>query len=129
MKKIISFILLLVVLTACSNSASNSKKESLVEASGVAEKVETDSILIKNFKYKLSDANPEEGIEIYFNVADKYYNEDGEKIKITEIKRNDKVTIKLTDGYEIQETSPAEIDSKYVKKIIKLDNLYLLSNM
>lgn len=123
MKKTISvIILLLLILTACSNSDSNTKKESIVEASGTIEKVESASILIKNFKDKLTDINPEEGIEIYFNVVDKYYNEEGKKIKITEMKRDDKVTIELIEGYEIQETSPAEIDSKYVKKIIKLND-------
>lgn len=130
MKKTISvIILLLLILTACSNSDSNTKKESAVEASGTIEKVESASILIKNFKDKLTDINPEEGIEIYFNVVDKYYNEEGKKIKITEMKRNDKVTIELIEGYEIQETSPAEIDSKYVKKIIKLNDWYLFSDM
>lgn len=130
MKKTISvIILLLLILTACSNSDSNTKKESIVEASGTIEKVESASILIKNFKDKLTDINPEEGIEIYFNVVDKYYNEEGKKIKITEMKRNDKVTIELIEGYEIQETSPAEIDSKYVKKIIKLNDWYLFSDM
>lgn len=130
MKKTISvIILLLLILTACSNSDSNSKKESIVEASGTIEKVESASILIKNFKDKLTDINPEEGIEIYFNVVDKYYNEEGKKIKITEMKRDDKVTIELIEGYEIQETSPAEIDSKYVKKIIKLNDWYLFSDM
>ncbi|MBC1490024.1 lipoprotein [Listeria sp. FSL L7-1485] len=120
MKKTISVIILLLILTACSNS--NTKKESIVEASGTIEKVESASVLIKNFKDKLTDIIPEEGIEIYFNVADKYYNEEGKKIKITEMKRNDKVTIELIEGYEIQETSPAEIDLKYVKKIIKLND-------
>ncbi|ARM73323.1 TPA_asm: DUF3221 domain-containing protein [Listeria monocytogenes] len=122
MKKNISIILLLVILTACSTSGSHSKKESLVEAHGTVEKVELNSILIKHFKDKIKDVNPKEGIEIYFNVADKYYDEDGKKIKNTEMKRDDKVSIELTEDYEIQETSPAKIDIKYVKKIIKLNN-------
>ncbi|EDO0446765.1 DUF3221 domain-containing protein, partial [Listeria monocytogenes] len=50
------------------------------------------------------------------------YNEEGKKIKLSEIKRNDKVLIELSDDYKIQETYPGKIDSMDVIKIIKLNS-------
>lgn len=116
MKKICSVVLLLLVLTACSPPQA---KESIVEASGAVEKVETGSILIKDFQ--------EEGTEpstdgIRFQIADKYYIEDGAKIKFTDISENDKVKIQLAKDYNVQENSPAQINAKYVIKIIKLND-------
>ncbi|PZF91326.1 DUF3221 domain-containing protein [Listeria ivanovii] len=128
MKKIISLILLLVILTACSKSDSQCEKEHVIEANGIVEKVETGSILVNNFREKSEEPNSYEDGKIHFQIEDKYYNEDGEKIKLTEIRNGDKVLIELSDDYTIQETSPGKIDSKYIKKIIKLNNGDLISN-
>ncbi|MBC1667920.1 lipoprotein, partial [Listeria welshimeri] len=47
MKKIISLILLLLILTGCSNNPQKeSSKESSVEANGIVESVNDDSILV-----------------------------------------------------------------------------------
>ncbi|HEM2472451.1 TPA: hypothetical protein U0374_002769, partial [Listeria monocytogenes] len=63
--------------------------------------------------------NPEATIR--FDIVDKYYDETGNKIKITDLNKNDDVKIILTNDFPIQETSPAPIDPKYVQKIILLN--------
>ncbi|CDK43688.1 TPA: hypothetical protein MPX51_001367 [Listeria monocytogenes] len=45
----------------------------------------------------------------------------GNKIKRTELNKNDNIKIILTKDFPIQETSPAQIDPKYVQKIILLN--------
>ncbi|EAC4305267.1 lipoprotein, partial [Listeria monocytogenes] len=118
MKKTISLILLLLILTACSN---NPQKDSSVEANGIVESVDDYSILVNSFKENSDKAPADKGEKIYFDIEDKYYNEEGKKIKLSEIKRNDKVLIELSDDYKIQETYPGKIDSMDVIKIIKLN--------
>lgn len=103
----------LLLLTACSTTQ---KQTQTTEATGTIEQVETESILIKNFKEK---NNPESSIR--FQIANKYYDETGNKIKLTELNKNDNVKIILTKNFPIQETFPAQIDSKYVQKIILLN--------
>ncbi|MCD7662632.1 lipoprotein [Listeria monocytogenes] len=119
MKKIISLILLLLILTACSNDP---QKESSVEANGIVESVDGYSIVINSFKENSKKVTADKGEKIYFDIEDKYYNEEGKKIKLSEIKRNDKVLIELSDDYKIQETYPGKIDSMDVIKIIKLNS-------
>ncbi|ENY5773347.1 hypothetical protein ACFZGM_002854, partial [Listeria monocytogenes] len=43
------------------------------------------------------------------------------KIKITDLNKNDDVKIILTNDFPIRETNPAQIDPKYVQKIILLN--------
>lgn len=80
------------------------------------------SILVNSFKENSDKALADKGEKIYFDIEDKYYNEEGKKIKLSEIKRNDKVLIELSDDYKIQETYPVKIDSMDVIKIIKLNS-------
>lgn len=89
------------------------------EATGTIEQVETESILIKNFKEKNDETNPESSVR--FQITDKYYDEAANKIKLTELNKNDNVKIILTKSFPIQETFPAQIDPKYVQKIIVLN--------
>ncbi|MBC2330991.1 membrane lipoprotein lipid attachment site-containing protein [Listeria swaminathanii] len=112
MKKtsIIFIFCALLFLTACSTTE---KQTQTTEATGTIEEVETESILIKNFKEK---NDPESSVR--FQITDKYYDEAGNKIKLT---KNDNVKIILTKDFPIQETHPAQIDSKYVQKIIVLN--------
>lgn len=118
-EKIISLILLLLILTACSNDP---QKESSVEANGIVESVDGYSIVVNSFKENSKKVTADKGEKIYFDIEDKYYNEEGKKIKLSEIKRNDKVLIELSDDYKIQETYPGKIDSMDVIKIIKLNS-------
>ncbi|MBC1350178.1 lipoprotein [Listeria welshimeri] len=123
MKKIISLILLLLILTACSNNPQKeSSKESSVEANGIVESVNDDSILVNSFKENSDKAPADKNEKIHFGIKDKYYNEEGKKIKLSEIKINDKVLIELSNDYEILETYPGQIDSIDVIKIIKLNS-------
>ncbi|MBF2465809.1 lipoprotein [Listeria welshimeri] len=119
MKKIISLILLLLILTGCSN---NPQKESSVEANGIVESVNDDSILVNSFKENSDKAPADKNEKIHFGIKDKYYNEEGKKIKLSEIKINDKVLIELSNDYEILETYPGQVDSMDVIKIIKLNS-------
>ncbi|MDT0016969.1 hypothetical protein QJV03_07240 [Listeria swaminathanii] len=115
MKKtsIIFIFCALLLLTACSTTE---KQTQTTEATGTIEQVETESILIKNFKEK---NDPESSVR--FQITDKYYDEAGNKIKLTELTKNDNVKIILTKDFPIQETHPAQIDPKYVQKIIVLN--------
>ncbi len=106
----------LLFVTACSTSENQTQA---TEATGTIEQVETESILIKNFKEKKDKYNPEAAIR--FDIVDKYYDETGNKIKRTELNKNDNIKIILTKDFQIQETSPAQIDPKYVQKIILLN--------
>ncbi len=102
------------------NTCSTTQKQTqTTEATGTIEQVETGSILIKNFKEKNDETNPESSAR--FQITDKYYDEAGNKIKLTELNKNDNVKIILTKSFPIQETFPAQIDSKYVQKIILLN--------
>ncbi|MDT0091545.1 hypothetical protein QJV36_10030 [Listeria marthii] len=112
-KTSIIFIFCALLLTACSTTQ---KQTQITEATGTIEQVETESILIKNFKEK---NNPESSIR--FQITDKYYDEAGNKIKLTELTKNDNLKIILTKNFPIQETFPAQIDPKYVQKIIVLN--------
>ncbi|EHT9961595.1 hypothetical protein KYX48_002474, partial [Listeria monocytogenes] len=56
---------------------------------------------------------------IRFDIVDKYYDETGNKI--TDLNKNDDVKIILTNDFQIQETNPAQIDPKYIQKIILLN--------
>lgn len=118
MKKpsIIFIFCTLLFVTACSTSENQTQA---TEATGTIEQVETDAILINNFKEKKDKYNPEAAIR--FDIVDKYYDETGNKIKITDLNKNDDVKIILTNDFPIQETSPAPIDPKYVQKIILLN--------
>lgn len=118
MKKtsIIFIFCTLLFVTACSTSENQTQA---TEATGTIEQVETDAILINNFKEKKDKYNPEAAIR--FDIVDKYYDETGNKIKITDLNKNDDVKIILTKDFPIQETSPAQIDPKYVQKIILLN--------
>ncbi|WP_421073011.1 hypothetical protein [Listeria monocytogenes] len=106
----------LLFVTACSTSENQTQA---TEATGTIEQVETDAILINNFKEKKDKYNPEAAIR--FDIVDKYYDETGNKIKRTELNKNDNIKIILTKDFQIQETSPAQIDPKYVQKIILLN--------
>ncbi|MBF2514288.1 hypothetical protein IA833_07685 [Listeria marthii] len=112
-KTSIIFIFCALLLTACSTTE---KQTQTTEATGTIEQVETESILIKNFKEK---NDPESSVR--FQITDKYYDEAGNKIKLTELTKNDNVKIILTKEFPIQETHPAQINSKYVQKIIVLN--------
>ncbi|MCD2254182.1 hypothetical protein [Listeria marthii] len=112
-KTSIIFIFCALLLTACSTTQ---KQTQTTEATGTIEQVETESILIKNFKEKNDKTNPESSVR--FQITDKYYDETGNKIKLT---KNDNVKIILTKSFPIQETFPAQIDPKYVQKIIVLN--------
>ncbi|MBC2120300.1 hypothetical protein [Listeria marthii] len=112
-KTSIIFIFCALLLTACSTTQ---KQTQTTEAIGTIEQVETESILIKNFKEK---NDPESSVR--FQITDKYYDEAGNKIKLTELTKNDNVKIILTKDFPIQETHPAQIDPKYVQKIIVLN--------
>lgn len=101
---------------ACSTTQ---KQTQTTEAIGTIEQVETESILIKNFKEKNDETNPESSVR--FQITDKYYDEAGNKIKLTELNKNDNVKIILTKSFPIQETFPAQIDPKYIQKIIVLN--------
>lgn len=98
------------------------QKESSVEANGIVESVDGYSIVVNSFKENSKKVTADKGEKIYFDIEDKYYNEEGKKIKLSEIKRNDKVLIELSDDYKIQETYPGKIDSMDVIKIIKLNS-------
>ncbi|EFR86631.1 hypothetical protein IA759_04725 [Listeria marthii] len=115
-KTSIIFIFCALLLTACSTTQ---KQTQTTEATGTIEQVETGSILIKNFKEKNDETNPESSVR--FQITDKYYDEAGNKIKLTELNKNDNVKIILTKSFRIQETFPAQIDPKYVQKIIVLN--------
>lgn len=104
----------LLSITACSNTENQTQA---TEATGAIEQVETDAILINNFKEKKDKYNPE--IAIRFDIVDKYYDETGNKI--TDLNKNDDVKIILTNDFQIQETNPAQIDPKYIQKIILLN--------
>ncbi|EAH4447408.1 TPA: hypothetical protein LWO12_002811 [Listeria innocua] len=116
MKKtsIIFILCITVLLTACSTTEKQTKIE-YTEATGTIEQVETNAILINNFK----ESNPESAIRL--GIANKYYDKNGNKIKLTELNKNDNVKIILTKDYPIQETSPGQIDPKYIQKIIRLN--------
>ncbi|HAK1371142.1 TPA: lipoprotein, partial [Listeria monocytogenes] len=58
MKKTISLILLLLILTACSN---NLQKDSSVEANGIVESVDDYSILVNSFKENSDKAPADKG--------------------------------------------------------------------
>lgn len=118
MKKtsIIFILCALLSITACSTSENQTQA---TEATGTIEQVETDAILINNFKEKKDKYNPEAAIR--FDIVDKYYDETGNKIKITDLNKNDDVKIILTNDFPIRETNPAQIDPKYVQKIILLN--------
>ncbi|EAG5248146.1 DUF3221 domain-containing protein, partial [Listeria monocytogenes] len=58
MKKTISLILLLLILTACSN---NPQKDSSVEANGIVESVDDYSILVNSFKENSDKAPADKG--------------------------------------------------------------------
>lgn len=113
MKKtsIIFIFCTLLFVTACSTSENQTQA---TEATGTIEQVETDAILINNFKEKKDKYNPEAAIR--FDIVDKYYDETGNKIKITDLNKNDDVKIILTNDFPIRETNPAQIDPKYVQK-------------
>ncbi|MBC2062287.1 hypothetical protein [Listeria marthii] len=115
-KTSIIFIFCALLLTACSTTQ---KQTQITEATGTIEQVETESILIKNFKEKNGENNSESSVR--FQITDKYYDEAGNKIKLTELNKNDNVKIILTKSFPIEETFPAQIDSKYVQKIILLN--------
>ncbi|MBF2479377.1 hypothetical protein [Listeria marthii] len=115
-KTSIIFIFCALLLTACSTTENQTQT---TEATGTIEQVETESILIKNFKGKNDETNPESSVR--FQITDKYYDEAGNKIKLTELNKNDNVKIILTKDFPIQETFPAQIDPKYVQKIIVLN--------
>lgn len=104
----------LLSITACSNTENQTQA---TEATGAIEQVETDAILINNFKEKKDEYNPETAIR--FDIVDKYYDETGNKI--TDLNKNDDVKIILTNDFQIQETNPAQIDPKYIQKIILLN--------
>ncbi|HFK4985538.1 TPA: hypothetical protein ACGY6J_000228 [Listeria monocytogenes] len=106
----------LLSITACSNTENQTQA---TEATGAIEQVETDAILINNFKEKKDKYNPETAIR--FDIVDKYYDETGNKIKRTELNKNDNIKIILTKDFPIQETLPAQIDPKYIQKIILLN--------
>ncbi|HBM3472225.1 TPA: membrane lipoprotein lipid attachment site-containing protein [Listeria innocua] len=120
MKKtsIIFILCITVLLTACSTTEKQTNIE-YTEATGTIEQVETNAILINNFKEKNDKDNPESVIR--FSIANKYYDKNGNKIKLTELNKNDNVKIILTKDYPIQETSPGQIDPKYIQKIIRLN--------
>ncbi|MBC1979528.1 hypothetical protein HCJ63_13680 [Listeria marthii] len=115
-KTSIIFIFCALLLTACSTTQNQTQT---TEATGTIEQVETGSILIKNFKEKNDENNSESSVR--FQITDKYYDEAGNKIKLTELNKNDNVKIILTKSFPIQETFPAQIDPKYVQKIILLN--------
>ncbi|EHM4347658.1 hypothetical protein KGG59_000925 [Listeria monocytogenes] len=104
----------LLSITACSNTENQTQA---TEDTGAIEQVETDAILINNFKEKKDKYNPETAIR--FDIVDKYYDETGNKI--TDLNKNDDVKIILTNDFQIQETNPAQIDPKYIQKIILLN--------
>ncbi|EAE4756798.1 DUF3221 domain-containing protein, partial [Listeria monocytogenes] len=62
MKKIISLILLLLILTACSNDP---QKESSVEANGIVESVDGYSIVVNRFKENSKKVTADKGEKIY----------------------------------------------------------------
>lgn len=111
---IIFILCALLSITACSNTENQTQA---TEATGAIEQVETDAILINNFKEKKDKYNPETAIR--FDIVDKYYDETGNKI--TDLNKNDDVKIILTNDFQIQETNPAQIDPKYIQKIILLN--------
>ncbi|EEO7552397.1 hypothetical protein G6H54_000358 [Listeria monocytogenes] len=104
MKKtsIIFIFCALLFITACSTSENETQT---TEATGTIEQVETDAMLINNFKEKNDKHHPE--VVIRFDIADNYYDETGNKIKITDLNKNDDVKIILTNDFQIQETYPA----------------------
>ncbi|TYV36545.1 hypothetical protein [Listeria monocytogenes] len=115
-KTSIIFIFCAFLLTACSTIQ---KQTQTTEATGTIEQVETESILIKNFKIKNDNNTPE--LSVRFHISEKYHDETGNKIKLTELNKNDNIKIILTKDFPIQETSPAQIDPKYIQKIILLN--------
>ncbi|EGP9966001.1 hypothetical protein I1C67_000155 [Listeria monocytogenes] len=117
-KTSIIFIFCALLLTACSTTTKESPRQT-TEATGTIEQVETEAILIKNFKIKNDNNTPE--LSVRFHISEKYHDETGNKIKRTELNKNDNIKIILTKDFPIQETSPAQIDSKYIQKIIRLN--------
>ncbi|EDH0918733.1 hypothetical protein [Listeria monocytogenes] len=117
-KTSIIFIFCALLLTACSTTTKEISRQT-TEAIGTIEQVETESVLIKNFKIKNDNNTPE--LSVRFHISKKYHDETGNKIKRTELNKNDNIKIILTKDFQIQETSPAQIDPKYVQKIIVLN--------
>ncbi|MBC1819692.1 hypothetical protein HCA30_11960 [Listeria welshimeri] len=113
------FCTIMLLLAACSNSEQQTQIDT-TEATGTIAEVGESSVLIKNFKEKNEKDNPP--INIRFKIEYKYYDEAGNKIKLTDLHENDNVKVILTKEFEILETSPAQIDPEYVQKIILLDN-------
>ncbi len=78
-----------------------------------------ESVLIKNIKIKTDNNAPE--LSVRFYISGKYHDETGNKIKLTKLNKNDNIKIILIKDFPIQETSPTQIDPKYVHKIIRLN--------
>ncbi|EAC5197875.1 TPA_asm: hypothetical protein GHF02_04365 [Listeria monocytogenes] len=117
-KTSIIFIFCALLLTACSTTTKETPRQT-TEATGTIEQVETESVLIKNFKIKNDNNTPE--LSVRFHISEKNHDETGNKIKRTELNKNDNIKIILTKDFPIQETSPAQIDPKYIQKIIVLN--------
>ncbi|MBC1411008.1 hypothetical protein JL732_11985 [Listeria welshimeri] len=113
------FCTIMLLLAACSTAEQQTQIDT-TEATGTIAEVGESSVLIKNLKEKNEKDNPP--ISVRFKIEYKYYDEAGNKIKLTDLHENDNVKVVLTKEFEILETSPAQIDSEYVQKIILLDN-------
>ncbi|EAD8960108.1 hypothetical protein FFD13_03945 [Listeria monocytogenes] len=117
-KTSIIFIFCALLLAACSTTTKEIPRQT-TEATGTIEQVETGSVLIKNFKIKNDNNTLERSVR--FHISEKYHDETGNKIKRTELNKNDNMKIILTKDFLIQETNPAQIDPKYIQKIILLN--------
>ncbi|HAK0907851.1 TPA: hypothetical protein H1608_000003 [Listeria monocytogenes] len=117
-KTSIIFIFCAFLLTACSTTTKEIPRQT-IEATGAIEQVEMESVLINNIKIKTDNNAPE--LSVRFYISGKYHDETGNKIKLTELNKNDNIKIILTKDFPIQETSPAQINPKYVHKIIRLN--------
>lgn len=81
-KTSIIFIFCALLLTACSTTKKETPRQT-TEATGTIEQVETESILIKNFKIKNDNNTPE--LSVRFHISEKYHDETGNKINRTEL--------------------------------------------
>ncbi|WP_239255848.1 hypothetical protein [Listeria ilorinensis] len=123
--KLMGLLIMWLFLVVGCTDLHSSEKEKLADETvftGTVEEVIPDSsILVKDFKDVENQADPDNQLVRLFRTTDVIFNEKDEPVKVTQLKKGDRVEVFLTTDYVVKETSPGQIDWEYIVKIRKRD--------
>lgn len=108
------FVVILLLLTACSNTAPEPEQNTVYSATIYDTNLRVNKMKwISGEKLNLSAGNYE------LAEINNIFNQKGDKIDSSDLKIGDKIKIYLKPPVIIKETEPAQISAEYILKIIK----------